>query len=76
MMGPRLVTGVQCSAREPADRPSAWSVLLRLQRHVGEEVTRGHISKISLVLASPLRLTPHRLHRSRGPAATRGVRSR
>ncbi len=30
----------QCTARDPTERPTAWSILLRLQRHVGEETAR------------------------------------
>mmetsp|Transcript_46185 Transcript_46185/g.76367 ORF Transcript_46185/g.76367 Transcript_46185/m.76367 type:complete len:344 (+) Transcript_46185:41-1072(+) len=32
----------QCTKREPTERPSAWSVLMRLQRHAGEDIVRCH----------------------------------
>ena len=30
----------QCTRRDPTERPSAWKLLLRLQRHCGEEPVR------------------------------------
>ena len=32
--------GAMCTRTQPADRPSAWDLLVRLQRHLGEEVSK------------------------------------
>lgn len=44
----------QSTSREPLDRPSAWGLLVRMQRHAGEDVLRCHDPR-TLV---PLSATP------------------
>jgi len=64
----------QCTRRDPTERPSAWKLLLRLQRHCGEEPVRcdSHRERVALSTAPqpPLQLAP-------GPSEpTRRKRSR
>lgn len=42
------------TCREPADRPSAWGLLVRLQRHAGEDVARCHDVRTLVPLSAPL----------------------
>ena len=38
----RLLSDIaqQCTSRDPSERPSAWSLMLRLQRHAGDGISR------------------------------------
>lgn len=40
----------QCAVKEPAERPSAWPILVRLQRHVGEETSKCSAPRVRVRL--------------------------
>lgn len=45
--------GAHC-LRDPAERPSAWEILVRLQRHLGEDVRRCDAARKRVPLSAPL----------------------
>ena len=42
----------QCTRRDPAERPTAWKLLQRLQRHCGEEPVRCDAHRVRVPLSS------------------------
>ena len=61
----------ECTSRDPRDRPHAWSLLARLQRHVGEETARcdARRERVPLLTAQPTAALLHHPHAA-PPAAT------
>ena len=44
----------QCTSLEPQDRPTAWAVLMRLQRFVGDETSRCDATRVNIPLSAPI----------------------
>ena len=61
----------ECTSRDPRDRLHAWSLLARLQRHVGEETARcdARRERVPLLTAQPTAAHLHHPHAAL-PAAT------
>ena len=59
----------QCTRRDPTERPSAWKLLQRLQRHCGEEPVRCDAHRVRVPLSSTPQPPPQ-------PAAGAGEGSR
>jgi len=62
----------QCTSREPQDRPTAWGLLMRLQRFLGDSQTRCTVPRQNIPLSA---LTATQMLDLRERAAARDERA-